>query len=77
MNVVGNDMSKGKSIVTILRPYSKVDYGLHVLPHTSVEINLFIRESKTLKEKSKIIKNQYFNGCQRQTHCLCHQAKAH
>ena len=55
MNAVGIDVSKGKSMVTILRPYGEVVFSPHELHHTSDEINTLIKEIKALDGESRIV----------------------
>ena len=55
MNAVGIDVSKGKSMVTILRPYGEVVSSPHELHHTSDEIDTLIKEIKALDGESRIV----------------------
>lgn len=55
MNAVGIDVSKGKSMVTILRPYGEIVSRPHEIRHTSEEIASFIKEIKALEGEAKIV----------------------
>lgn len=55
MNAVGIDVSKGKSMVTILRPYGEVISSPHEIRHTSEEIDSLIKELKALEGESKVV----------------------
>ena len=55
MNAVGIDVSKGKSMVTILRPYGEIVSRPHEIRHTSEEIASFIKELKALEGESKVV----------------------
>ena len=55
MNAVGIDVSKGKSMVTILRPYGEVVSSPHEIRHTSEEIDSLIKDLKALEGESKVV----------------------
>ena len=49
MNAVGIDASKGKSMVTILRPFGEIVSSPHEVKHTSDQIDDLIREIRSLE----------------------------
>lgn len=55
MNAVGIDVSKGKSMVTILRPYGEVISSPHEIRHTLEEIDSLIKDLKALEGESKVV----------------------
>ena len=55
MNAVGIDVSKGKSMVTILRPFGEVISAPHEIYHTSDQINQLIREIRFLDGDTRIV----------------------
>mgnify|MGYP000037284025 CR=1 FL=1 len=55
MNAVGIDVSKGKSMVTILRPFGEIVLKPFEVKHTSSEINALISRIKTLEGESRIV----------------------
>ncbi len=54
MNVVGIDVSKGKSTVTIRRPGDVVLMPPHDIPHTQTSINSLIEQIKRLDGETKV-----------------------
>ena len=55
MNAVGIDASKGKSMVTILRPFGEIVSSPHEVRHTSDQINDLIREIRFLEGDTRIV----------------------
>ena len=55
MNAAGIDVSKGKSMVTILRPFGEIVLKPFEVKHTSSEINALISRIKTLEGESRIV----------------------
>ena len=55
MNAVGIDVSKGKSMVTIIRPFGEVISAPHEIYHTSDQINQLIREIRFLDGDTRIV----------------------
>ena len=55
MNAVGIDVSKGKSMVAILRPYGELVEGPFEVKHTFSEINSLIQTIKSVGGESRIV----------------------
>ena len=55
MNAVGIDASKGKSMVTILRPFGEIVSSPHEVRHTSDQIDDLIREIRSLEGDTRIV----------------------
>ena len=55
MNAVGIDASKGKSMVTILRPFGEIVSSPHEVRHTSDQIDELIREIRSLEGETRIV----------------------
>ena len=55
MNAVGIDVSKGKSMVTILRPFGEIVSSPHEIRHTSDQINSLISEIRSLDGETRIV----------------------
>lgn len=55
MNAVGVDVSKGKSIVSIIRPFGEVISSPREVDHTSSGINELIRSLSRLEGEVKIV----------------------
>ncbi len=55
MNAVGIDVSKGKSMVAILRPYGEIVSAPQEVKHTSNQINDLIHEIKSLEGETRIV----------------------
>jgi transposase len=55
MNAVGIDVSKGKSMVAILRPYGEIVSLPHEVKHTSEQIDELIHEIQSLEGDSRIV----------------------
>lgn len=55
MNAVGIDVSKGKSMVTILRPFGEIVSSPHEIRHTSDQIDSLIREIRSLDGDTRIV----------------------
>lgn len=52
MNAVGIDVSKGKSMVTILRPFGEIVIKPFEVKHTSSEMNALISRIKNIQGES-------------------------
>lgn len=55
MNAVGIDVSKGKSMVAILRPYGEIVASPFEVKHTSSNLNSLIERIKSIDGKSRIV----------------------
>lgn len=55
MNAVGIDVSKGKSMIAILRPYGEIVSSPFEILHTSSEINSLIEQIKSIEGESRIV----------------------
>ena len=55
MNAVGIDASKGKSMVTILRPFGEIVSSPHEVRHTSDQIDDLIHEIRSLEGDTRIV----------------------
>lgn len=55
MNAVGIDVSKGKSVIAILRPYGEIVASPFELHHTSKEIRSLIEQIKSIEGESRIV----------------------
>ena len=55
MNAVGIDVSKGKSMVTILRPFGEIVSSPHEIRHTSDQIDELIQEIRSLDGETRIV----------------------
>ncbi|MGI6462024.1 MAG: IS110 family transposase [Candidatus Scatomorpha sp.] len=55
MNAVGIDVSKGKSMVAILRPYGEIVAAAHEVKHTPEQIDELIHEIQSLEGDSRIV----------------------
>ena len=55
MNAVGIDVSKGKSMVAILRPYGEIISTPFELKHTSSDINALVEQIKSVEGESRIV----------------------
>jgi len=55
MNAVGIDVSKGKSVVAILRPFGEVMYSPFEIRHTSSDIHSLIRLINSMEGESRIV----------------------
>lgn len=55
MNAVGIDVSKGKSMIAILRPYGEIIYSPFEIRHTSDEIRSLIEQIKSIDGDSRIV----------------------
>jgi transposase len=55
MNAVGIDVSKGKSMVAILRPYGESVSSPFEIKHTSANIRSFIEQIKSIEGESRIV----------------------
>lgn len=54
-NAVGIDVSKGKSVVAILRPYGEIVYSPFELKHTASDISSLIELIKSIDGESRIV----------------------
>ncbi len=55
MNAVGIDVSKGKSMVAILRPYGEIVSSPFEIKHTSGNIQSLIKQIKSIEGESRIV----------------------
>ncbi len=55
MNAVGIDVSKGKSMVAILRPYGEIVSTPFEIKHTSTDINALAEQIKSVEGESRIV----------------------
>jgi len=55
MNAVGIDVSKGKSMIAILRPYGEIVSSPFEIHHTSSEISSLIEQIKSIEGESRIV----------------------
>lgn len=55
MNAVGIDVSKGKSMVAILRPYGTIVSTPFEIKHTSSDINSLVEQIKSVEGESRIV----------------------
>lgn len=55
MNAVGIDVSKGKSMIAILRPYGEIVSTPFEIHHTSSEISSLIEQIKSIEGESRIV----------------------
>lgn len=55
MNAVGIDVSKGKSMIAILRPYGEIVSSPFVINHTSSNIQSLIEQIKSIEGESRIV----------------------
>jgi transposase len=55
MNAVGIDVSKGKSIVAILRPYGEIVSSPFEIKHTSSNIQALIERIQSIEGESRIV----------------------
>lgn len=55
MNAVGIDVSKGKSMVTVLRPGGEVVVAPHMVTHTSSELSALAKTLKSLDGDTKVV----------------------
>lgn len=55
MNAVGIDVSKGKSMVAILRPYGEIISTPFEIKHTSRDINALVEQIKSVEGESRIV----------------------
>ena len=55
MNAVGIDVSKGKSMVTILRPFGEIISSPHEIRHMSDQINDLIKQIRSLDGDTRIV----------------------
>lgn len=55
MNAIGIDVSKGKSMIAILRPYGEIVSSPFEIKHTSDEIRSLIEHIKSIEGESRIV----------------------
>ena len=55
MNAVGIDVSKGKSMVAILRPYGEIISAPFEIRHTSSDINALVEQIRSVEGESRIV----------------------
>ena len=55
MNTVGIDVSKGKSMVAILRPFGEIIYNPFEIKHTSHDINFLVDLIHSVNGKSRVV----------------------
>lgn len=55
MNAIGIDVSKGKSMVAILRPFGEIISSPFEIHHTSGDIRLLIKQIKSIEGESRIV----------------------
>ena len=55
MNAVGIDVSKGKSMVSIMRPFGEIVSKPFEVKHTSNEINSLIEQIKSIEGESRVV----------------------
>lgn len=55
MNAVGIDVSKGKSVVAILRPFGEIISTPFEIKHTSSDINALVEQIKSVEGESRIV----------------------
>ena len=55
MNAVGIDVSKGKSMVAILRPYGEIVVSPFEVKHTSSNLNSLVDLIKSVDGESRIV----------------------
>lgn len=55
MNAVGIDVSKGKSMVAIIRPYGEIVSTPFEIKHTSSDINALVEQIKSIEGDSRIV----------------------
>ena len=55
MNAVGIDVSKGKSMVTILRPFGEIVSSPFEIKHTSSDIHSLIKLIHSIEGESRIV----------------------
>ncbi|WP_347062411.1 IS110 family transposase, partial [Hungatella hathewayi] len=54
-NAVGIDVSKGKSMAAILRPYGEIVSSPFEIKHTSGNIQSLIQQIKSIEGESRIV----------------------
>ena len=54
MNAVGIDVSKGKSMVAIMRPFGEIVSTPFEIKHTSSDINSLVKLIKSIEGESRI-----------------------
>lgn len=61
MNAVGIDVSKGKSMVAILRPYGEIVASPFEVKHTASNLNSLIELIKSIDGESRIVMDELCN----------------
>ena len=71
MNAVGIDVSKGKSMVAILRPYGELVEAPFEVKHTSSEVQSLIQTIQSIDGESRIVMEhtgRYYGLCSVSSH---------
>lgn len=55
MNSVGIDVSKGKSMIAVMRPFGEVVYSPFEVPHTASELSDLAKKLKSLDGETKVV----------------------
>ena len=55
MNAVGIDVSKGKSVIAVMRPFGEVVASPYEVNHTFSELNELTKFLKSLKGETRVI----------------------
>lgn len=55
MNSVGIDVSKGKSMIAVMRPFGEVVCSPFEVPHTSSELSALARRLKSLDGETRVV----------------------
>jgi transposase len=64
MNAVGIDVSKGKSMVSIMRPFGEIVASPFEVSHTAIELGQLASRLKTLDGETRIVMENTGNYCQ-------------
>ena len=55
MNAVGIDVSKGKSMVTILRPFGEIVSRPHEIQHTTDQVDELVQTIRSLEGETRVV----------------------
>lgn len=55
MNAVGIDVSKGKSMVSVIRPFGELVVKPHEVRHTSSELGELAKSLKSLEGETRVV----------------------
>ena len=55
MNSVGIDVSKGKSMIAVMRPFGEVGCSPFEVPHTSSELSTLAKQLKSLDGETRVV----------------------